>query len=87
MEAVRNADKNKLADFHPDFDDVRLPELLLHYKGRNFPETLSEQENEKWESFRRARLEKQLPRFLAELETVKDDFIKEELKLYLESLA
>jgi len=87
VEAVRNADKNKLADFHPDFDDVRLPELLLHYKGRNFPETLSEQENEKWESFRRARLEKQLPRFLAELDSVQDDFIKEELKLYLESLA
>lgn len=87
VEAVRNADKNKLADFHPEFDDARLPELLLHYKGRNFPETLSEEENEKWEAYRRARLERQLPRFLAELETVEDDFVKEELKLYLESLA
>lgn len=87
VEAVRNADKNKLADFHPEFDDNRLPELLLHYKGRNFPETLSEQEMEEWEKFRRARLEKQLPKFLAELENVKDDFVKEELKLYLESLA
>lgn len=87
VEAVRNADKNKLADFHPEFDDERLPDLLLHYKGRNFPETLSEQEAEKWEAFRRARLERQLPRFLAELETVEDDFVKEELKLYLESLA
>ena len=87
VEAVRNADKNKLADFHPEFDDNRLPELLLHYKGRNFPETLSEQEVEEWENFRRKRLEKQLPKFLAELENVEDDFIKEELKLYLESLA
>lgn len=87
VEAVRNTDKNKLADFYPEFDDTRLPELLLHYKGRNFPETLSEPEMEKWENFRRARLQKQLPRFLAELENVKDDFIKEELKLYLESLA
>lgn len=87
VEAVRNAEPNKLADFHPEFDDERLPELLLHYKGRNFPETLSEQENEEWEKYRRARLERQLPRFLAELETVEDDFVKEELKLYLESLA
>ena len=87
VEAVRNADKNKLADFHPEFDDERLPELLLHYKGRNFPETLSEKENEEWEKYRHARLERQLPRFLAELETVEDDFVKEELKLYLESLA
>ena len=87
VEAVRNADKNKLADFHPEFDDNRLPELLLHYKGRNFPETLSEPEMEKWENYRRARLQKQVPRFLAELENIEDDFIKEELKLYLESLA
>ena len=84
---VRNVGTEKLADFHPEFDDERLPELLLHYKGRNFPETLSEHENEQWEKYRRARLERQLPQFLAELETVEDDFVKEELRLYLESLA
>ena len=87
VEAVRNADPEKLADFHPEFDDERLPELLLHYKGRNFPNTLSEQEMEEWEKYRHARLERQLPKFLEELERVEDDFIKEELRLYLESLA
>ena len=87
VEAVRNADENKLADFHPEFDDERLPELLLHYKGRNFPSTLSESEMEKWESYRRERLEKQIPQFLEELAKVEDDFVKEELRLYLESLA
>ena len=87
VEAVRNADKDQLADFHPEFDDIRLPELLLHYKGRNFPESLSESEVEKWESYRHARLERLLPRFLAELDSVQDDFVKEELRLYLESLA
>ena len=84
---VKDATPDKLADFHPEFDDERLPELLLHYKGRNFPETLSEHENEEWEKYRHARLERQLPQFLAELETVEDDFVKEELRLYLESLA
>lgn len=87
VEAVKNADKDQLADFHPEFDDIRLPELLLHYKGRNFPESLSESEVEKWESYRHARLERLLPRFLAELDSVQDDFVKEELRLYLESLA
>ena len=87
VEAVRNADKNSLADFHPDFDDERLPELLLHYKGRNYPETLSENEMEKYEKYRLARLQRQVPKYLAELENVEDDFIKEELKLYLESLS
>ena len=86
--AVRNADENKLADFHPDFDDVRLPELLLHYKGRNFPQSLSESEYEKWETYRQERLTRQAPRFLEELKAVyeKDRFISEELKLYFESL-
>ena len=87
--AVRNADANRLADFHPDFDDARLPELLLHYKGRNFPESLSESENEKWQAYRRARLQKQAEKFLKELEAcqARDEFVAEELRLYFESLA
>lgn len=87
VEAVRNADEKQLADFHPDFDDPRLPELLLHYKGRNFPNTLDEKEMEEWEKYRLKRLERQVPKYLQELEQVSDDFVKEELRLYLESLA
>ena len=86
--AVRNAKLNELADFHPEFDDERLPELLLHYKGRNFPNTLSESENEKWKEYKKVRLERQTPKFLTELQSIyeKDEFIAEELKLYFESL-
>lgn len=86
--AVRNAEVNKLADFHPDFHDPRLPELLLHYKGRNFPEALSESEVTEWEKYRRARLEKQAPEFLKELQKIypEDEFVAEELKLYFENL-
>ena len=84
--AVRNAEPGKLADFEPDFIDERLPELLLHYKGRNFPECLSETEMEQYEEYRRARLERQAPGFVAELEKVTDDFVREELQLYLQSL-
>jgi len=84
--AVRNAEPNKLADFHPEFDDVRLPELLLHYKGRNYPETLSESEAEAYEKYRTERLRRQVPKFLEELERVTDEFVKEELLLYMQSL-
>ena len=84
--AVRNADAQRLADFHPDFVDERLPELLLHYKGRNYPESLSEHEAEAWEAYRRARLGRQAPKFLEELGLVKDDFVREELMLYYQSL-
>ena len=85
--AVRNAEPSKLADFHPDFIDERLPELLLHYKGRNYPECLSESEAEKYEEYRRKRLERQVPMFMEEIEKVSDDFVRDELMLYLQSLA
>ena len=86
--AVRNADAERLADFNPAFDDERLPELLLHYKGRNFPQSLNESEMKRWEEFRKKRIERQTPKFLAELEQLaqKDEFVAEELKLYFESL-
>ena len=85
---VRSASAEELADFSPEFLDERLPELLLHYKGRNFPESLSETETKAYEIYRRARLERQAPKFLEELEKLyeKDEFLGEELKLYFESL-
>lgn len=86
--AVRNADETKLADFHPDFVDERLNDLLLHYKAKNFPKSLSEDEEKKWQEYRNARLNRKVPTFLAELEKLhdKDEFVAEELKLYYESL-
>ena len=86
--AVRNAEPNKLADFHPDFIDTRLPDLLLHYKGRNYPQTLSEEEVEDYAKYRQDRLARQAPKFLDELKAVyeEDAYIGEELKLYYESL-
>lgn len=84
--AVRNADATKLADFYPEFIDERLPELLLHYKGRNYPESLSESETEKYEEYRQARLKRQATKFMIELGKMNDDFLKEELLLYMQSL-
>lgn len=86
--AVRNAEPDRLEGFVPEFHDERLAPLLLHYKGRNFPEILSASEAEEWGRFRRVRLEKQAPQFLAELELLreKDEFLAEELRLYFESL-
>ncbi len=89
-EAVRNADANQLADFHPNFIDERLPELLLHYKARNFFNSLTENEQTKWEEYRRARLIYQSKNFLKDLEEEAndgmDDFLIEELKLWYESV-
>lgn len=89
---VHESKPNDLADLHPNFIDERLTPLLLHYKAKNFPQSLSEDENKKWEDYRRQRLERQAPKFLEELQKMAqsknaDSFVVEELKLWYESLA
>jgi exodeoxyribonuclease-1 len=92
IEAVRNADAAKLADFQPAFDDERLADLLLRYKARNYPRSLSEAEAVQWETWRGERLNAQLPSFLASLQklarTADDNqrFLLEELQLWAEAV-
>lgn len=88
---VRAADKNALADFHPDFRDERLEPLLLHYKARNFSESLSEGEQQEWEKYRLERLKRQVDSFGKQIEEISkrpgvDPFIVEELLLWYQSV-
>lgn len=53
---VRQAEPEQLAGQQWPFDDPRLPELLLRYRARNFPETLSAEEAEHWRLFCQQRL-------------------------------
>ena len=91
VEAVRNADERELADFHPEFQDERLAPLLLHYKARNFPRSLSEDDLAQWEAWRAQYLQAQLPQFMASLQrlaptaTDEQQFILQELQLWAES--
>jgi len=93
IEAVRNADERQLADFHPNFIDERLEPLLLHYKARNFPNSLAEDEAEAWEKWRGAKITAALPAFiktlqkLAKITTDENKiFILQELQLWAESV-
>lgn len=93
VETVRNADSRQLADFNPDFNDERLPELLLHYKARSYPSVLSQAEAAQWEEWRTTRLKRVLPGFtqsLQKLAATETDshkqFTLEELQLWAESI-
>jgi len=93
IEKVRNANANQLADLHPDFNDERLSPLLLHYKARNYPRSLAEDEAIAWETWRAERITKQLPSFVKRLQelsaTISDEnkrFVLEELQLWAESI-
>ena len=56
MESIRQQPPSALADWPLDFDDSRLPEMLFRYRARNWPETLSPEESERWREYRHARL-------------------------------
>ena len=93
IETVRNATERELADFHPEFTDERLVPLLLHYKARNYPGSLSEDEARAWEGWRASHVAGQLPKFVTSLNrlaaTQTDDakqFILQELQLWAESI-
>lgn len=94
IEKVRHANANTLADMHPEFTDERLNALLLHYKARNFPQSMAEDEVGEWESWRAARINKQLPEFvkrLQQLATVhagdeSKEYVLQELQLWAESI-
>ena len=46
----------QLAQAKTSFDDPRLTELLWRYRARNFADSLSPEEQERWEAHRKARL-------------------------------
>ncbi|MBT2299837.1 exodeoxyribonuclease I [Variovorax paradoxus] len=53
---LRSLPPAELAHSRTGFDDPRLEELLFRYRARNFPDTLGEEEAERWEAHRVARL-------------------------------
>jgi len=93
IETVRNASERELADFHPNFIDERLDPLLLHYKARNFPKSLAEDEVILWEKWRSEKLAANLPVFAESLQkisaTITDEnkiFVLKELQLWAENI-
>ncbi len=53
---VRQSSPDKLAEQSWYFEDDRLNELLFRYRARNWPESLSDSEHERWDEYRRERL-------------------------------
>jgi exodeoxyribonuclease I len=93
IETVRNAGESELADFHPEFTDERLAPLLLHYKARNYPKALSEDEAMAWEQWRTDKITAQMPMFMKSFEKIaasegdeNKKFILQELQLWAQSV-
>jgi exodeoxyribonuclease-1 len=56
LQGLHRLTPEELARAKPHFEDPRLPEMLLRYRARNWPETLSPDEREAWDVYRLERL-------------------------------
>ncbi len=54
LQRLRALDPAELAQARAGFDDPRLAELLWRYRARNFPDTLSDAEHQRWQAHRAA---------------------------------
>jgi exodeoxyribonuclease-1 len=56
LEDLHKMNSEELAKADPFFSDPRLPEMLFRYRARNFKKTLTVEEKQRWQVFKRERL-------------------------------
>jgi exodeoxyribonuclease-1 len=77
IEEIRQKQANELASTHMIFDDDRLDEMLFRYRARNWPDTLDNNELEKWNHYRHdrfndpAKSHRTMNQFLATIESLR----------------
>ncbi len=99
MSAVRASIPNDLNSLEQNFKDARLKALLLLYKARNYPESLTGDERPAWEKFCADRLiaggqNSRLAKYMSRIQvlaaapgtTKNQQYLLEELHLYAESI-
>lgn len=81
MQDIRNLAPEQLTQRTFEFQDSRLDEMLFRYRGRNFTETLDENELQRWQHHCKAYFDEQGPKFIAELEALAIEHQQNEQKL------
>lgn len=100
-EVIRNND-DFVETHRPKFKDHRLEDLYLHYRAKNFPSNLNDDERQKWQAYRTERLNRQAKGFWRDLTSIQKklqageqigpktdteyEFLVEELLLWYQSL-
>jgi len=51
LSKIRQQPATQLASFAEPFDDPRLAEMLFRYRARNYPDTLSTEERNRWQAY------------------------------------
>ena len=78
MDRIRKSSPEELGKLNLTFDDPRLPEMLFRYRARNFPESLSDEEKQRWNDYRKERFTdpalspRTMNKFLADIEELQN---------------
>ena len=72
-ERVRHSNPQELAAWQPAFTDERLQTLYFRYRARNWPDSLTAGEQERWRAYCRARIEQGVDGSGLTLETYADE--------------
>jgi exodeoxyribonuclease-1 len=56
MDKIRSMSPERLAELRPIFADARLPDMFFRYRARNYPQTLNDQERQRWQAYCAKRL-------------------------------
>jgi len=99
MKDLRNRNLSTIVDFHPAFNDDRLQKLVLLYKARQFPKSLSYDEQTIWNNYINQKLlnggeKSRLAQYTKQIEeasknnslTQDQQYLLEELSLYAQSI-
>lgn len=86
MQNAVNLSPDKLNTTQFNFDDLRLPEMLFRYQARNFPETLSQEQVERWNEFCEQQLSEQRAPFNQSIEELKKETAQPEKIAILDAL-
>jgi len=93
MELIRTADPEAFRVMSIPFEDARLSEMLFRYRARNWPESLSIDEQEQWHQYRQQRLTAEvnskiltLPRFFEQIQSCRSEEVTVEQQQVLDKL-
>lgn len=78
MEIIRRTAPQNLAALDLQFDDSRIETMLFRYRGRNYPETFSEQESIQWREYCQHKLND--PDYMLRLENLLETTAENESK-------
>jgi exodeoxyribonuclease I len=56
MDDLTDMSSTDLSKTRMQFDDPRIPEMLFRYRARNWPQSLSQEEQNRWDEFRKNRM-------------------------------